>query len=210
MVELKVTTGIVWPGNLKSLLSGLYRESLPVPALHCYFVIHSSSLHTATGLGADQLWAHQNCIWIDYAFISLFIKDPACFNIFQVWPLESSFTCIETEILRKELILNFQTGQWTEIKKLMVPKNWHWIKELQPIILRSFCLSKLDLSRPDQALYLDSGCASTFPFFSWFTSWQHPTLPDGQPKWMSKAPHCQRMYLWNKTLLWYLYILIDK
>lgn len=55
MVELKVTTGIEWPGNLKSLLSGLYKDSLPVPASHCYFVIHSSSLHTATGLGADQL-----------------------------------------------------------------------------------------------------------------------------------------------------------
>lgn len=55
MVELKVTTGVVWPGNLKSLLSGLYRESLPVPASHCYFVIHSSSLDAATGLGAGQL-----------------------------------------------------------------------------------------------------------------------------------------------------------
>lgn len=55
MVELKVTPGMVWPGNLKSLLSGFYRESLSVPISHSYFVIHSNSLHTATGLGADQL-----------------------------------------------------------------------------------------------------------------------------------------------------------
>ena len=139
-------------------------------------------IHAAPGGGAVSFEPHKTVHWNWLVHLYLYFSMDwnvsihwnvgKIFSIFKYWKVfqylkyghSNLLSLVLKQIPRKGLLLNVLNWSVNCDGEAKGTRKLTWHKERQPASFSSHCLRKRNFSRPERALYLDSGLPSKLPF----------------------------------------------